>query len=1008
MLSSPQPRRVPRWLLCLLVFVFLCCCANGQNNDTSPACPIYREFDVENPRSPQYNAPDGCRCVDGMSDLNCGYCESDEACQQVDSSRVCRSGLDFVSGDVYKAFQCRLYGTLESFFTNGKISVYADVPTKSIHMSVYNTETINDAHSINCHISGCNFVTGSNQVKCELAVCNCTDECASVTKSVVEGMISGNPAEVITTASENGYDSHIGIKIEGAPFDIEALCNATACVPDPDNAPLDETAVVATPISNTNVDTTEHAPSEWKSSATFSLIVLSILFGMALLLSICIFLPIIATWWKTRGNSHQNFRRFSSNQLSYDEYQHSSSQPKHILEFQDIHRVMPLKGAAAKAFGQKEKTILHKISGRVESGTLMGIMGPSGAGKSSLLNILAAVDNGQAKNSGQVLLNGKMQTQGYRRKVAYVQQDDTLYGTLTVQECIEYSAMLRLPKSMNLTEKHNQVWKTLQELRLTDIATNRIGTGGANAGVSGGERKRVSIGMELVAHPAVLFLDEPSSGLDSYAANQIMNVLHELATRNRIVVLSIHQPSMKSFLTMDQILLLGSGKVMYNGKPSQVGRYLEERGFPCPELETVADHMLDVVSNKANHSILRSPAAYNNSPHSKLPASPRFHDEGAGDGRPVVEDPFPRPMPAEPSSIVNEMMVLFGRTSKDIIRNRELFLMQLCLCTILACFVGAIFNGVSNDLAGFQNRMGAFYFSLSFFGFASFSSMDVFVKERHIFMRETGSKYFRVFSYFLTKTVLDTFVLRIIPATVFVVIFYWLMGLKSEPEAFVVFWATVVLFNVCAGIMSICISIATPTVGQANLIASVWFLIMLLFGGFLVNVQTMDAWFAWLRYLSIFYYAFEILMTNELDGLLLSFDAPGYPSIPVQGEVFLATIGMKVENQTRDLIYMCSLAFGFSIVAYMLLLLRVPISAGTHFRRMQNETERLSRSLDKLETVHIDGDEEMEDTGSDPPTPPHIAVTNLHAGSAKNYWLDLGISRSRSTGSPSPRSGVFQ
>ena len=236
----------------------------------------------------------------------------------------------------------------------------------------------------------------------------------------------------------------------------------------------------------------------------------------------------------------------------------------------------------------------------------------------------------------------------------------------------------------------------------------------------------------------------------------------------------------------------------------------------------------------------------------------------------------------------------------------------------------------------------AFYFTLSFFGFASFSSMDLFVKERRIFIREVGSKYYRTYSYFVAKVVLDVILLRVIPATVFSFLFYWFMSLKNAYESFIIFWATLVLFNICAGMISICISIATPTVGQANLLAAVWFLIMLLFGGFLVNVQTMAPWYSWLRYVSIFYYSFEILMTNELDGLLMSFNAPGYPAIPIYGEVFLKTIGMDVDSQNRDLAYLCILAAGFMVLAYLLLLLRAPRSAGTHFKQMMKTTIKLA------------------------------------------------------------------
>ena len=218
--------------------------------------------------------------------------------------------------------------------------------------------------------------------------------------------------------------------------------------------------------------------------------------------------------------------------------------------------------------------------------------------------------------------------------------------------------------------------------------------------------------------------------------------------------------------------------------------------------------------------------------------------------------------------------------------------------------------------------------------------MDIFIRERHIFVRETGSKYYGVFSYFLAKTVLDILVLRVVPATAFSIIFYWMMGLKNEPEAFIIFWATLVLFNICAGSISICISIATTTVGQANLLAAVWFLIMLLFGGFLLNVRDMSSWNEWLKYASIFYYSFEIMMTNELAGIVLSFDAPDYPPIPIYGEVFLETIGMDVDNQVRNLVCLCGLAAGFSLAAYVLLLFRVPRSAGRQFRRMRKQNDK--------------------------------------------------------------------
>jgi ABC-type multidrug transport system ATPase subunit len=344
------------------------------------------------------------------------------------------------------------------------------------------------------------------------------------------------------------------------------------------------------------------------------------------------------------------------------------------------------------------------------------------------LNTLAAVDNRGASASGQILFNGKSLMKGYRKVVAYVQQADTLYDTLTVHECIEYSAFLRLSSKLTKLEKRERVNQTIQELHLEKVANSRIEE------ISGGERRRVSIGMELVNEAKVLMLDgkrdinfylllvnrsrvsrrslsslsfspplsEPTSGLDSNAANSIMSILSELASRGRIIILSIHQPSMKSFMLMDKIMLLAEGRVMYNGGTSEAANYFGAHGFSCPENESISDYVLDVISEKANHDTLaglepqeRDFGQILAKMESAEDASETcFDDEGTG-----WES-------IERRSIANEFAVLFVRAAKDILRNRTLFIMQLLLSVILALFAGGIFNNVSNDLAGFQNRMG--------------------------------------------------------------------------------------------------------------------------------------------------------------------------------------------------------------------------------------------------------------------------------------------------------------
>ncbi|KAF0708831.1 Aste57867_6197 [Aphanomyces stellatus] len=220
--------------------------------------------------------------------------------------------------------------------------------------------------------------------------------------------------------------------------------------------------------------------------------------------------------------------------------------------------------------------------------------------------------------------------------------------------------------------------------------------------------------------------------------------------------------------------------------------------------------------------------------------------------------------------------------------------------------------------------MGAFYFILTFFGFSTLSSMDVFIQERALFLKETGAAYYGAWSYYLAKASLDLVSLRIVPAILFSSIFYYLMGLNPPADRFLLFGSTLVLYNVAAGSLSILLSIVSKTVGIANLLATVVLLVMVLFGGFLLNVQTMPAGVAWIQWLSLFKYAFEVLMTNELSGMLMTFDAQGYASIPIYGEVFLNNIGMDVTHQMRDVVLMLVIICLINVASYTMLWFQVP------------------------------------------------------------------------------------
>jgi ABC-type multidrug transport system ATPase subunit len=245
-----------------------------------------------------------------------------------------------------------------------------------------------------------------------------------------------------------------------------------------------------------------------------------------------------------------------------------------------------------------QKTILHGITGTSQKGLVMAIMGPSGSGKSTLLNILAG-GNSQISNcrvSGLIQVDSQARDQWFHKIAAHVPQEDNQVPTLTVRECIMYSAMLRLPWHWDKKTKTSHVDQVLKELGLKHVSHSQVGGSHSIRGVSGGERRRVSIGMELVTSPKILFLDEPTSGLDSYTAASIMSTLTRLARNGRMVFLSLHQPSEAVFKELDKVLLLAKGHTVYCGDTAGISSHFSDLGFSCPPNSNIADHILEVVS----------------------------------------------------------------------------------------------------------------------------------------------------------------------------------------------------------------------------------------------------------------------------------------------------------------------------------------------------------------------------------------------------------------------------
>lgn len=251
-------------------------------------------------------------------------------------------------------------------------------------------------------------------------------------------------------------------------------------------------------------------------------------------------------------------------------------------------------------FGSQEpkpnRLVLNGVSGIVKPGELLAMLGPSGSGKTTLVTALAGRLNG--KLSGTVSYNGDPFTSSVKRKTGFVTQDDVLYPHLTVMETLTYTALLRLPKELTRKEKMEQAETVVSDLGLTRCCNSVIG-GGLIRGISGGERKRVSIGQEMLVNPSLLLLDEPTSGLDSTTAARIVATLRSLARGGRTVVTTIHQPSSRLYRMFDKVLVLSEGSPIYSGDSGRVMEYFGSIGFqPGSSFVNPADFVLDLANGR--------------------------------------------------------------------------------------------------------------------------------------------------------------------------------------------------------------------------------------------------------------------------------------------------------------------------------------------------------------------------------------------------------------------------
>ncbi|XP_009305364.1 broad substrate specificity ATP-binding cassette transporter ABCG2c isoform X2 [Danio rerio] len=526
----------------------------------------------------------------------------------------------------------------------------------------------------------------------------------------------------------------------------------------------------------------------------------------------------------------------------------------------------------------REKDILKDVSGIMNPG-MNAIMGPTGSGKTSLLDVIAGRKDPKGLKSGQVLVDNTIVTSDLRLCSAYVVQNDILMGTLTVRENLAFSANLRLSlKEYSSSDKEMRVNSVIQELGLKDCADTKIGTMFLR-GVSGGEKKRCSIGMELITSPSLLFLDEPTTGLDANTANSIMELLQNISKKGKTVIFSIHQPRYSIFRQFDHLTLMNKGEIIYAGAADKAIIYFEDLGYKCEPFNNPADFFLDVTNgtirpHKSSNNISEKCSSSeemvdNENPlavmYRKSPYFTKLKDRltEISDGLDPEVTKGDKIGYATP--FYYQLLLVSGRTIRNILRNPQTSYAQLFLNIFFGILVGLIYYQIPHTLPeALQNRTGAFFFLVINMVFGNLSAVELFVSERELFIHENSSGFYRTSAYFLSKVFADLIPNRILPVFIFSAIPYFMMGLKPEVEAFFLYCVTMSMVSLSAVSLAFLVSASVGSFAMANILIALPYVFMMVFGGFLVNLNSMLSGLSWLKWASIFRYGYNALAINEL------------------------------------------------------------------------------------------------------------------------------------------------
>ncbi|MBA0636748.1 hypothetical protein Godav_025067, partial [Gossypium davidsonii] len=516
--------------------------------------------------------------------------------------------------------------------------------------------------------------------------------------------------------------------------------------------------------------------------------------------------------------------------------------------------------------------LLKDVSGEAKPGRLLAVMGPSGSGKTTLLNVLASqiLASPRLALSGLLEFNGKpSSTKAY--KFAYVRQEDLFFSQLTVRETLSLAAELQLPEISSIEERDEYVNKLLFKLGLVSCADSIIGDAKVR-GISGGEKKRLSLGCELIASPSVIFADEPTTGLDAFQAEQVMETLRLLAQDGHTVICSIHQPRGSVYGKFDDIVLLTEGTLVYAGPArDQPPEYFSRFGYQCPDHVNPAEFLADLISidYSSSDSVYSSKKRIDalveafSTQSAVLYATPLTGKTGPKQGM-----KFGKKIAAKrKGGWWRQFWLLLKRAWMQASRDGPTNKVRARMSIASAIIFGSVFWRMGRSQTSILDRMGLLQVTAINTAMAALTkTVGVFPKERAIVDRERAKGSYALGPYLLSKLIAEIPVGAAFPL-MFGAVLYPMARLHPTFSRFGKFCGIVTVESFAASAMGLTVGSMVPTTEAAMALGPSLMTVFIVFGGYYVTADNTPIIFRWIPRASLIRWAFQGLCINEFTGL---------------------------------------------------------------------------------------------------------------------------------------------